>query len=134
VRYALVIPMMRSRWRGPTPAPAQAPPATGFEEVTNGYVPWSRSRNVACAPSNITCLPASRAVWIRCTESTMRGRAGGELVEVELAHLLDRRREAVVDLAQDRRLLLEDDLELLAEDLRVEQVLHPQAHPAALSA
>ena len=28
----------------------QAPPATGLDDVTKGYVPWSRSRNVACAP------------------------------------------------------------------------------------
>ena len=36
VTYALAMPITRSMWRGPTPAPAQAPPATGFDEVTNG--------------------------------------------------------------------------------------------------
>ena len=37
---------------GGTPEPVQAPPAVVFDEVTNGYVPWSMSRNVPCAPSN----------------------------------------------------------------------------------
>ena len=36
VVYAFAIPTIRSRCRGPTPAPAQAPPAVGFEEVTKG--------------------------------------------------------------------------------------------------
>ena len=34
------------------PVPTHAPPAVGLQDVTNGYVPWSRSRNVACAPSS----------------------------------------------------------------------------------
>ena len=37
---------------GGTPEPVQAPPLVVFDEVTNGYVPWSMSRNVPCAPSN----------------------------------------------------------------------------------
>ena len=32
---------------GAMPLPVQAPPAVAFEEVTNGYVPWSTSRRVA---------------------------------------------------------------------------------------
>ena len=133
VMYAFVIPMMRSMCRGPTPAPAHAPPATGFDDVTNGYVPWSRSRNVACAPSNITCWPASRASWTRFTESTMRRlEPGGDLAEVQVADVVGRRRQAVVDLGQDRVLLLEHHLELLPEDLGVEEVLHPQADPGGL--
>ncbi len=37
---------------GGTPEPVQAPPAVVLDDVTNGYVPWSMSRNVPCAPSN----------------------------------------------------------------------------------
>ena len=29
-------PMTSSTWSGPIPPPVQAPPATGFDEVTNG--------------------------------------------------------------------------------------------------
>jgi hypothetical protein len=46
---------------GPIPIPVGAPEAIGFDEVTNGYVPWSRSSIVACAPSKSTFLPASSA-------------------------------------------------------------------------
>src|SRR3989337_511485 len=101
---------------GPTPAPISAPPATGFEEVTKGYVPWSRSRKVACAPSNSTFAPSSRASWTKPTESAVVGRKG----------------QTVGDLGQDEVLLLEDDLELLPEDLGVEQVLDPQADAGRL--
>ena len=44
---------------GPTPAPTQAAPATGLDDVTNGYVPWSMSSSVPCAPSKTTSSPAS---------------------------------------------------------------------------
>ena len=44
VVYALAMPITRSIRVGPTPAPTQAPPAIGLEEVTYGYVPWSTSR------------------------------------------------------------------------------------------
>ena len=36
VTYALATPTTRSMWRGPTPAPGHAPPAMGFDDVTNG--------------------------------------------------------------------------------------------------
>jgi len=39
VTYALAMPTMSVRSRGPSPEPVQAPPATGFDEVTKGYVP-----------------------------------------------------------------------------------------------
>src|SRR5918993_4847332 len=61
VVYALITPITRSIRVGPTPAPVHTPPAIGFEEVTKGYVPWSTSSIVACAPSNSTVLPSSRA-------------------------------------------------------------------------
>jgi hypothetical protein len=32
------------------PIPVAAPDAIGFDDETNGYVPWSSSSSVACAP------------------------------------------------------------------------------------
>ena len=32
----------------------QAEADTGFDDVTNGYVPWSMSSSVPCAPSKMT--------------------------------------------------------------------------------
>ena len=43
-----------------------------------------------------------------------------------------RERQAVVDLGQDQVLFFEDHVELLAEDLRVQQVLDADAHPGRL--
>src|SRR6476620_12395616 len=39
VVYALHTPTTWVIFEGPTPEPTVTPPATGFEEVTNGYVP-----------------------------------------------------------------------------------------------
>ena len=39
--------MTRSMRCGPMPTPVAALDATGFDDVTNGYVPWSRSSSVA---------------------------------------------------------------------------------------
>ena len=36
------------------PVPVQAPPEVALDEVTNGYVPWSMSSSVPCAPSKST--------------------------------------------------------------------------------
>ena len=58
--------------------------------------------------------------------------AGGELAQVAVGDVVGRQRQAVEDLGQDQVLLFEDHLELLAEDLGVEQVLDPQAHPGRL--
>ena len=83
---------------------------------------------MAWAPSNITCLPASRASWTRFDRVDDRGREPrGDLAEVEVADLVGRRRQPVVDLGQDRRLLPRTTSSFCAEDLRVEEVLHPQA-------
>ena len=43
---------------GPIPAPTANPPDVGWDEVTYGYVPKSKSNKVPCAPSNKTFLPA----------------------------------------------------------------------------
>ena len=48
------MPQISSMSFGPTPVPVQAAAATGFDEVTNGYVPWSMSSSAPCAPSKIT--------------------------------------------------------------------------------
>src|SRR5262249_53471461 len=79
VWYALTSPTTRWIASGPTPAPVQTPPATGLLDVTNGYVPWSRSRYVACAPSNNTHCWASSASCTRCTESSMSGASRGTI-------------------------------------------------------
>src|SRR2546422_2931850 len=44
--------LFRSEWIavGPIPAPTAAFPATVFDEVTYGYVPWSMSSRVPWAP------------------------------------------------------------------------------------
>ena len=45
---------------------------TGFEDdVTKGYVPWSRSRNVACAPPRSTWRPAASWSWRKPTVSAI---------------------------------------------------------------
>ena len=67
------MPMTRSMWRGPRPLPTDAPPATGFDDVTNGYVPWSTSRKVAWAPSSRILRPDSRASCSRLTVSATYG-------------------------------------------------------------
>ena len=58
---------------GPMPLPVQAPPATGFDDVTNGYVPWSRSSMVPWAPSNSTACPARSASSSSFAVSAMYG-------------------------------------------------------------
>ena len=55
------MPHTSSIWVGPIPEPTQAAPATGFDEVTNGYVPWSMSSSVPWAPSSSTRLPSRTA-------------------------------------------------------------------------
>jgi hypothetical protein len=50
-----------------------------------------------------------------------------ELVEVLRGDLVGVEREAVVDAGQDGVLLAQDDVELLAEDFRVEEILHAKA-------
>src|ERR1017187_6239533 len=56
---------------GGTPEPVQAPPAVVFDDVTKGYVPWSMSRKVPCAPSNKMSAPlricSCRRTTVFCT-------------------------------------------------------------------
>ena len=102
----------RSR-SGPTPAPVHTPPAIGFDDVTNGYVPWSRSRNVACAPSNSTGRPASSASCTRCTVSSIIGSRRGTMARYCSADLVGVERQPVVDLGQHAVLLAQREVELL---------------------
>ncbi len=63
--------MTRLIFVGPTPAPVQAPPAVGFEDVTKGYVPWSMSSSVPWPPSKRTTLSSSSALFrIRVVSTT----------------------------------------------------------------
>jgi hypothetical protein len=59
VQYAFEMPTAPSIFVGGTPVPVHAPPAVVLDEVTNGYVPWSTSSSVPCAPSNSTEAPPS---------------------------------------------------------------------------
>src|SRR5215218_404694 len=65
---------------GASPSPAQTPPEVVFEEVTKGYVPWSTSRSVACAPSTRTLWPEPTARLMKCvvsvTNACMRSASG----------------------------------------------------------
>ena len=57
---------------GPIPKLTAAPAAIGLEEVTNGYVPWSRSSKVPWAPSKSTLSPFRSAFGQRgatCTST-----------------------------------------------------------------
>ena len=60
---------------GPTPAPVQAAPAIGLDEVTKGYVPWSMSSMAPWAPSNSTRFPARSASSSSSEVSAMKGRS-----------------------------------------------------------
>ena len=52
VMYAFIIPTISPKCFGPIPVPAITPPIDAFDEVTNGYVPWSMSRRLPFAPFN----------------------------------------------------------------------------------
>ncbi len=56
------------------------------------------------------------------------------VAEVLLQHLVGVEPATVVDLGEDLVLLVEGDLDLLGEDARVEQVLHPHTHAVDLVA
>ena len=62
----------------------------------------------------------------------VRLQPGRQVVEVGGRDLVDGRRELVVDLGEHRRLVLEHQRELLAEDLGVVEVLHADADAGCL--
>src|SRR5919108_5051799 len=59
VEYALATPSTPWIFVGGTPVPVAAPPAVVDDDVMYGYVPWSMSSIVACAPSKSTEYPPS---------------------------------------------------------------------------
>ena len=61
VTYALATPTTSSIRFGPIPKLTAAPAAIGLDEVTNGYVPWSRSRSVALRALEQHPLPSCSA-------------------------------------------------------------------------
>mmetsp|Transcript_4632 Transcript_4632/g.15414 ORF Transcript_4632/g.15414 Transcript_4632/m.15414 type:complete len:218 (-) Transcript_4632:368-1021(-) len=65
--------MTVSNLLGANPKPAQTPPREGLEDVTNGYVPKSKSSIVALAPSTNTRLPALCSLFTSATVSWMYG-------------------------------------------------------------
>src|SRR2546430_10563400 len=75
VVYALITPITWVMRVGGMPDPTQAPPAVGFDDVTNGYVPWSTSSSVAWAPSSSTVSPFSSACPRISRVSAMYGRS-----------------------------------------------------------
>ena len=113
--------------------PSPRAPAIGFDEVTNGYVPWSRSSSVPCAPSKQHAIARRAAPGRRA--ATCRRRTGAAAARSPRAR---RRRprassgSALVDALEPDVLLGERDLDLLAQDLRVEQVLDADADPRRL--
>ena len=58
---------------GPMPEPAQAPPAVGLDEVTNGYVPWSTSSRVPWSPRAARLLPGVEGLVEQQPVSAMYG-------------------------------------------------------------
>ena len=132
VVYALAMPHTSSSAPGPTPAPGPAAAATVFDEVTNGYVPWSMSSSAPCAPSKTTSPPSSSASprdRRRVRDERLEPVAVGAVllghrVQVELGELGVR--------PEHQPLGLHRRVDLLAEDVLVEQVLHPDAEPGRL--
>src|SRR5205085_8323210 len=74
VVYAFEIPSTCLIFVGGTPTPVAAPPDVALEDVTYGYVPWSMSNMVPCAPSNNTDFPASSARFNSSAVSQMYAR------------------------------------------------------------
>ena len=112
---------------GGMPLPVHAPPAVALDDVTNGYVPWSTSSSVAWPASSTTVLPSSsmrveqqRGVGDhRAQPLGVAGQFGDDGVDVE--------RLAVVDLDQHLVLQVQRAVDLGAQHVGVEQVLHPDA-------
>src|SRR5438067_2305871 len=73
VQYALVIPITVSMAVGATPVPVTAPPEVALEEVTKGYVLWSMSSIVPCAPSKTMDSPPANAWFSSAAVSQTKG-------------------------------------------------------------
>ena len=64
VVYAFITPMVLSIRFGGIPNPVQTPPIEVLDDVTNGYVPKSRSSMSAFAPSMRIRFFSASALWI----------------------------------------------------------------------
>ena len=55
-------PITSETWSGPMPPPVQAPPATGFDEVTNGIgaVVEVEERPLGALEEDVVAAPAGR--------------------------------------------------------------------------
>ena len=131
--YAFATPQTSSMSFGPTPAPTHAAPATGFEEVTNGYVPWSMSSSAPWAPSKSTTpVVVERAVGERrgVGDVLLEAVAVGEvlLASSTAGRAAGRARTG----AGCSRLGSSAADDLLLEDLLVEHVLHADAQARGL--
>ena len=113
---------------GGTPVPVQAPPAVALDDVTNGYVPWSISSMVPCAPSNKMRLPWEIASPSNSAVShTIPDRAGvlfGLFADLRVVHRLVEKKTPGEEAACLQRGLIQR-----TEGLRVEQIRN--ADPAA---
>ena len=105
---------------------------TGFDEVTNGYVPWSMSSSVPWAPSKSTLAP-------RVEHVPGEPRRVGDVLrdpvavgQVVLGHRLQVELRRLGVRAQREALGLHRGDDLLLEDLLVEQVLDADAQARGL--
>ena len=126
------MPQTSSSEPGPTPAPGPAAPATVFDEVTNGYVPWSMSSRAPWAPSNTTRPPSSSTRHAIGGVSAMKGSRRCPWVAVLLGHRVEVELGRLGVRPQHQALGLHRRVDLLAQDVLVEQVLHADAEPGRL--
>ena len=115
----------RPRPRGRTPSSRRPTPSRsrGPMPIAKGYVPWSRSRNVAAPLQEHVAARGQLVVEEADRVGDHRGDPRRVLGEVGVGDLRRRHREPVVDAREHAVLLLEHDVELLAEDLLVQDLL-----------
>ena len=102
------------------------PPATGLDEVTKGCaVVEVKERGLGTLEQDLFAA-LERLVHERHGVGDVRLDARTAHVEVLVRDLLGVEGQLVEDLRQDGVLLLGQHLELGAEDLGIEEVLHPQ--------
>ena len=88
------------------------------------------SRKVAWAPSMRILPPASNSSWTRPMASVMWGMEPWSTgTQVLVSHLVGIDRKSVEDTGQDLVGVFQRRPQLLTEDLLVEEVLYPDAHP-----
>src|SRR4051794_32372799 len=108
------MPSTRSIRVGPMPIPVGAPEAMGLDDVTNGYVPWSRSSIVAWALEQHALAGPQRLVDEQRRIADERRQPVGER-RVLRPHLLEVERLHLVDPLEPEVLLRKRDLDLLPQ-------------------